>query len=135
MISEDYEIIDDRAFARYSDGLIYIGDFDYLEDVKKYCSDKDILVLDRRNGEDPDMIIYNSYKILDKNKQLEILNALCSYEQLYPSSWNRTINTMQREWNAHNILYYMNYERYRTTDVDLDNADEETYKIKKKIFN
>ena len=131
-MSENYEIINEEAFAKYSDGMIYIGDFEYIEDVKQFCNDEDILVLDRRYGYDPDMKIYDSYKIMDKSKQIEILEVICEYENMYPSSWNRTIDSMQREWDAHNILYYMNYKRYRTTDVDLDNEDEEVYKIKKK---
>ena len=126
----NYEFVDEETFAEYSDGLIYIGDLDYIEEVKKFCKDDDILVLDRRYGNDPDIKICNSYKITNKSKQLEILKTICEYENKYPSDWNRTISSMQLEWNIHNVLYYLDYKRYHTTDVDFNNNDEKIYKIK-----
>ena len=34
---------------------------------------------------------------------------------------------MRVEWIMHNISYFFDYERHRTTDVDLDNNDEKVY--------
>ena len=73
------------------------------------------------------MKIKNSYLILDSKTRKEILESLIKYENENPSNWNRTIETMELEWEAHNILYYLNYKKDHTTDVDLDNNDEDKY--------
>ncbi len=127
--SPNYEIIDDEAFASYSDGLVYIGDEAFLNSVK--CSENDILVCDNRNNQDdPDMIIHNSCNITDKDTRNEILEIVCEYEKCYPSKWERSIESMRLEWFMHNVSYYFNYRRDRTMDVDLNNKDEKKYSSK-----
>lgn len=124
-----YEIIDSNFFATYSDGLVYIGDKEFLDKIE--CKENDILICDNRNAqEDPDIIIYDSSRINDKNKRNEILEIICEYEKKYPTNWNRSIESMRLEWFMHNISYFCNYKRNRTTDVDLDNDDEEKYNNK-----
>lgn len=126
---------DDDAFARYSKGKIFIGSQDYLDKLKN-VGEYDVLVLDEREGEDPDFKIYNSYLITDKEVRNEILEVLCKYEECYPSDWDRTIESMRLEWLMHNFSYVFNYETNRTTDVDLNNKDEEVYQnpLLRKIF-
>ena len=34
---------------------------------------------------------------------------------------------MKLEWEVHNVLYQVKYERERTKDVDFNNADELQY--------
>ena len=122
-----YEITKDSdAFATYSDGLIYIGDENFLEHIK--CQDNDILICDQRfSDNDPDMIIYNSCLINDKEKRNEILEVICEYEETYPSNWDRSIESMRLEWFMHNLSYYFEYRKDRTADVDLNNDDEKKY--------
>ena len=79
------------------------------------------------------MKIITSYTITDKNIRNEILEVLCRYEELHPSPWDRSIESMRLEWLAHNISYLFHNQRHRTADVDLDNNDEKYYK--KSIFN
>ena len=123
-----YEILDecDEAFARYSKGRIFIGSKEYLASLED-VNDTDILVEDLRDSENPDFKIHNSYLITDRNIRNEILVVLCEYEKCHPSNWDRTIESMRLEWLAHNLSYIFNYEQHRTTDVDLDNNDEEYY--------
>lgn len=130
-----YEIVDDTFFATYSNGLVYIGNEKYLDSIE--CNENDILICDSRDKlEDPDMVIYNSFNITDKNIRNEILEIVCEYEKNYPSNWNRSIESMRVEWFMHNIGYFFNYKRDRTTDVDLNNNDEEKYnkKILRKVL-
>ena len=110
---------------RYSDGIIYIGKDECLEKIK--TEDKDLLVLDARSEKNPDIKIYDSYKISNEEKQKEVLTQILNYEKLRPSKWERTINSMVNEWYAHNLMYSFGYQKNRTKDVDLDNNDENTY--------
>ena len=61
----------------------------------------------------------------------EVIESLLYYEEEYPSDWNRTKNSLMREWIFHNLGYYLGINLDRTTDVDLNNADEMTYRLKK----
>lgn len=120
-----YEILDDKAFASYSNGLIYIGDKEFLESIE--VNDGDVLILDERDLEDPNMSIYNSCDISDKDIRNEILEVICCYEEMYPSRWDRTIESMRLEWLCHNISYFFNYKVDHSSDVDLNNGDEGIY--------
>ena len=118
-----YEIlIDDKAFAKYSKGKIYIGDEEFLKDIE--VNEGDILVEDQRFGDNPNMQIYCSSDICDKDIRNEILEVLCRYEECYPSPWDRTIESMRVEWFMHNFSFQLNHRQDRTRDVDLDNEDE-----------
>ena len=124
----NYKIINSKedGFATYSSGRIFIGDIEYLCSIKNK-QENDILVEDQRNKKDPNFKIYSSYLINDKRIRNEILEVLCIYEELHPSNWNRTIESMRVEWLMHNLSYFFNYEKPRTIDVDLNNSDEELY--------
>ena len=52
----NYCILDDEAFASYSGGLIYIGDEEYINNLDN-INNGDILVIDERYKNDPNMII------------------------------------------------------------------------------
>lgn len=122
--------------TEYSNGVIYIGDREYLENLKD-VSKNDILVLDARSDVDPDMKVLASYLINDLDIQKEILEILLEYEKNNPSRWDRSLKSMQREWYAHNLMALFSYKRDRTMDVDFNNSDEEKYTkeyIKKKIW-
>ena len=121
-----YKISTNEAFDSYSNGLVYIGDKQFIDNLKN-IKKGDILVEDERDSSNPSMKIRNSYLITDSNERKEILKILCEYEKKYPSDWDRTIEAMNLEWEAHNILYYLNYKKDHTTDVDLDNNDEQKY--------
>ena len=115
----------------YSKGTIYIGNKEYLDsinDLKQY----DVLVLDNRDLKDPDMRIYDSYKITNASIREEIIEGLLLYEEVYPSNWERTKDSSMREWTAHNLMYQLGYKVHRTMDVDLNNADELTYSLRKR---
>ena len=124
----NFEILDDseNAFAKYSYGYVYIGDEEYLNSLTN-VNNNDILVLDERNTSKPNMSVYHSCNIKDKEIRNEILEIICYYEQIHPSIWNRSIESMRLEWFCHNVGYYLNYQKDRTEQVDLDNKDEDKY--------
>lgn len=129
-----YEILDNHeAYASYSGGLIYIGKYKHHH---YSLEEGDVFVLDSRWDANPDMKIYNSYKILNSKEREEILSILSEYEKENPSKWDRSLESMELEWTLHNLGYYFNIKRDSSTDVDLDNSDEELYqnKVLQKIF-
>lgn len=116
----------EEAYASYSNGLVYIGDKEFLDNLHD-LNENDVLVLDHRYGDDPNMEIYNSYIFNDKDIRNEILEIICCYEKEYPSEWDRSIESMRLEWFCHNISWYFNYKTDHTSEVDLDNDDEVKY--------
>ena len=120
--------LEEEAFGDYSNGSVYIGDKEYLESLEGLDRNNDVLVLDERDSEDPCMKIINSYVVDDEEQMKGIIALLCEYEELYPSDWERTEDSLYREWLVHNICHNFHYQLNRTTDVDLNNADESLYK-------
>lgn len=119
--NEDY-------FATYSNGKIYIGTEVYINSIKDKVDKDDILVIDQRYSKsDPNFQIISSYRINNKDIRNEILEVLMTYEELYPSEWNRTIESMRLEWFVHNASHMFNYKLDHSDDVDLDNDDQLKY--------
>ncbi len=117
----------------YNSGTIYIGDKDYLDTIKS-LGPNDVLVLDKRFDKDPNLKIIDSYKITNPVIREEIIDSLLMLESMEDTPWERSKVSLLREWYAHNILYDFSVETHRTTDVDLNNNDEKTYRIRKNIF-
>ena len=124
----NYKILnaENGPFATYSDGNVYIGNTDYLSSLKG-LNPSDVLIRDERNLDDSNMAILNSYCITDKEKMNEILEIVCVYESMYPTDWDRSIESMRLEWFCHNTCYYLNYKVDRSSEVDLNNEDEKKY--------
>ena len=60
-------------------GNIYIGNQEYLDSLEN-INNNDVLILDMRDDEhDPDVKIFDSYKINDKVNMKRILNYLIEY--------------------------------------------------------
>ena len=122
-------------FAEYSDGYIYIGDENYINSLENTNS-CDILVIDERDKLDPNMVICDSCVIKDKDTRNDILEVLCCYEEMYPSNWDRSVESMRFEWFCHNAAYYVNYKVDDSSEVDLNNNDEDKYnnKVLSRVF-
>lgn len=118
----------------YNSGTIYIGDERYLKKIKE-LNPYDVLVIDDREAEDPNLRILDSCKIKDPEIREEIIDALLAYERKYESDWDRSRATLIREWYIHNLMYEFGYKTHRTSDVDLNNADEKTYSIRRNLLN
>ena len=121
----DYELLEDSpAFARYSGGLVYIDD---KENHQCLLQEGDVLILDERYYKDPNIKICDSYRVKTYKERKEILEILCLYEEMFPSRWDRSLESMLLEWSLHNKSFFFDYEIDSSTDVDLNNADEEKY--------
>ncbi len=112
----------------YENGTIYIGKLQYLSSING-LNNNDVLVFDNRNDNDPNVTIFNSYKIMDPLIREEIIEGLLMYEECFPTKWNRSKNSLAREWTIHNIMYWLGCNHNRTMDVDLNNSDEKKYRI------
>lgn len=117
---------EDGPFAEYSNGYVYIGDSEYLSKLTN-IHPNDVLVRDERNNFDPNIAIVNSFGIIDKETRNEILEIISYYEIMYPSEWDRSLESMRLEWFCHNASYYMNYKVDSSYEVDLNNKDEDKY--------
>lgn len=67
---------------------------------------------------DDNLHIIDSYKVPKKN----FVRELSSAKNLHPSSgvWNRSFNSLKKEWGVHNALYAIGIFRSRTKDADLN---------------
>lgn len=91
------------------------------------ASDNNVIIIDGRNNENPDMQVIDSNKIESKDEMEGILEILLHYEEEYPSKWNRSNNSMKSEWRIHNTISNLDLLHNHTDSVDLDNEDEELY--------
>lgn len=126
--NNDYCIASNEPYASYKYGNIYIGDIEYIKSIVDNDSNN-IYIIDDRKSLNPDMAICNSHKIKDINFMNEIIDLLLKYEKEYPSNWNRTKESMIKEWIVHNIFYDFDFKRDSTERVDLDNKDEKKYSL------
>ena len=131
-ISDSIKI--EKGKIEYQSGTIYIGDEEYLETITNLNAN-DVKVLDRREDPDPNLKIYDSYKIKNDEIREEIIDALLLYEEEFDTDWDRSKTSLEREWTIHNYCYDYGYETKRTKDVDLNNEDEITYRIRKNLIN
>ena len=133
--NDSYDRSCEQTFAYYDDTSVYIGNEEDIYSIKG-TDRKNIYIIDGRYDNDPVMSVCDSYQIRDIRQIRSILRVLVRYEQEYPSLWERTFNSMEREWLMHNICYYLNYESYHTEKVDLNNDNEANYdRIWHIIFN
>lgn len=133
--NDDFDGINVNHFASIDDkNILFVNDKDMVID------DKNIYVIDYRNTDDPDISIWNSYKVCSLKEMRCILEVLKEYENRFPSNWDRSMISMEYEWILHNIAYYLNIDVDSSKDVDLNNNDEGRLipkfedKIKEKVF-
>ena len=124
--NKDFTYEEVIPYATYDDKQIYIIDPDQ-KSIPSSIKDDDIIIIDKRNLDNSTMTVYDSQTIKNRQEIETILNILINYENEYPSEWNRTLSSMEKEWIIHNICYFLNYQKARTRHVDLDNNDEENF--------
>ncbi len=117
-----------KPYATYSSGDVYIIKLDNKDIIDNIVLNKnDIVILDDRDSVNPNMQVLSSSSIYDKEKRNEIIEIMQDYNNKYPNNWNRTNTSLRLEWFVHNLLFDFNYKLDHTTDVDLDNNDEDYY--------
>ena len=89
---------------------------------------EEIIEIDERDKEDPNIKIIDSFSITNKRDMTDILLLIKKYDDEHPSKWSRTINSMINEWRMHNICYEKDFYICNSKDVDLNNSDEDVFK-------
>ena len=70
--------------------------------------------------------VKDSYKIKysdDIEKLLDIIYNSPTFTEFKIAGYKRTLTSMRREWEAHNLLYKMGILKSRTGSTDLDNNE------------
>lgn len=70
--------------------------------------------------------IKDSYKIVysnEINQMLESIRNTEEFKKMKSLGYTRSISSQRREWEAHNLLYYLHIFRSRTGSVDLDQKE------------
>ena len=121
-----------KPYATYSLGNLYIiKDISLIDKIS--LSKNDVIILDQREDNNPNIRIMSSCNITNREARNEIIEIIQEYNRVYPSNWKRTNESLRLEWFVHNLLYNLDYKLEHTTDVDLDNNDEDYYN--KPFFN
>ncbi len=111
---------------RYSGNSVYIVTNNQKSEYENKMKFGDILIIDDRNAKDPNMQVVNSYKITDQGSQKKIIDIMLIYNEDYPAdyAWNRTKNSMIKEWDIHNTLSYWRIFPDQSNHTDFNNGDE-----------
>lgn len=127
-INSDYSLSDTKQpFATSSHGDIYIAKAKDIKKIEKDIDDNSILIVDQRTSDDPNMHIKSSCEITNKDEMKEILEVVQTYNELYPSGWDRSTEAMMNEWEVHNICSKLSIFPSHTNEVDFNNDDELLY--------
>ncbi len=89
-------------------------------------TDNDYVVLDGRANGDPEFEVIDSYRADNSVLIRRLCSILLEHEELYPTDWERTLDSMVGEWQIHNAAYAMNYRVDKSKNVNLNNGDEDT---------
>lgn len=125
-------------------GTIYIyqGDdiakIDYFNDPEHcpegFVEGRDVIVLDKRDNSNPNMIMFKSYLITDYTQQDDIITALLEHEKASPSRWGRTRSSLHTEWYWHNVFADFS-ESAKHTDFDHNEEGKSGWYFIKKAWN
>ena len=70
--------------------------------------------------------VKNSYKIKYSDDIENLLKIICdnpAFSEFKIAGYKRTLSSMRREWEAHNLLYKFGIFKTRTGSTDLDNNE------------
>ena len=70
--------------------------------------------------------VKNSYKIKYSDDIENLLKIICNnpaFAEFKIAGYKRTLPSMRREWEAHNLLYKFGIFKSRTRNTDLDNNE------------
>lgn len=86
----------------------------------------------------PCIHIKNSHLVTLRKEREEILSqihTLDEYQELLSSGYTRTFKSQLREWDGHNFLYKIGYQRTRTANVDIDQNEPKWRRLCYVIFS
>ena len=68
-----------------------------IEDTYKPPTKTAIVIIDETKDEDPNMRIKKSCNINNPDQMMAVLEVIKKYNELYPSKWNRSLDSMMNE--------------------------------------
>lgn len=74
------------------------------------------------------MTIYNSYKVKKSSEINEFMDELIHKAPINVFN-SRSVNSVIREWKAHNLLYYLKLFPERTKHVDVEYIQKWYFKV------
>ncbi len=84
------------------------------------------VVFSSTDSKNLNICVRDSYKIKysdDIEKLLDIICDTSTFTEFKIAGYKRTLTSMRREWEAHNLLYKMGILKSRTGSTDLDNNE------------
>lgn len=78
------------------------------------------------NSKNLNICVKNSYKIKysdDIENLLKMIRNNPDFTEFKIAGYKRTLSSMRREWEAHNLLYKLGIFKARTGSTDLDNNE------------
>lgn len=78
------------------------------------------------DGKSLNICVKNSYKIKYSDDIENLLKMICNnptFTEFKIAGYKRTLLSMQREWEAHNLLYKLGIFKASTGSTDLDNNE------------
>lgn len=115
-------------------GNVYVIQPEQLDDMNAAKEKKDIVVIDNRTKDNPSMQVRDSHKISNIDHQAQICQLMLDYNASNPvePKWNRSVDSMLIEWDAHNDGYSVWFvvgivkenAKERLAHVDFDNEAE-----------
>ena len=126
-----------EPYASLEIGDVYIGKACDMRKLNKKTKEENIIIIDQRTSDDPNVKILSSHKITNHDEIASVIGVVQEYNREYPSNWNRTTASLVNEWEIHNICSSLDVMTSHTDDVDLNNSDECIYnsKLLSKILN
>ena len=116
---------------------VYIVSADRCSFVEKNISERDVVIVDKRNETIPDIQWRNSYITRSRNETRKILAVIAKYARENPIAdvqWDRTVSSMETELRYHNWGYIIATNSNnpnqnlieRAKHVDFDNSEDGT---------
>ena len=126
-----------EPFARLEFGDVYIGTKEQIRKLDKKTKKENIIIIDERHFDDPNVRVEDSYKIRKPEDIASVVAVIQEYNDMYPSTWERSSLSLINEWEVHNVFSDLSFMPSHTDDVDLNNGDEYIYKSKflSKVMN
>ena len=71
----------------------------------------------------------------DRETILSYIHTLSEYQKLLAAGFTRTYKSQLQEWDGHNFLYNIGYQKNRTADVSIDQKEPKWRRFFYAIFS
>lgn len=106
---------------------VFIGSLEEVEEIYNPESEYLAYIVDERCKSNPNVKIYDSYLITNHRDMRLVIKAILELEEKEPTQWDRSYNSLFKEWLIHNLFHSLNILEERSRTVDFENSEEELY--------